>query len=137
MWWRSLLVTSSSKFGLLNIRWHSKTRKHLLLYLQGNRSGLRKPKKIIINTNHSYHQHSSPCASLNWSKNKTRFKFNQPLAFFHVSFYNWKMVVKTQSWVDQWNSITSCVLFLKHPWIIFHYILIFFLTFGLDTYKHA
>ena len=31
---------------------------------QGDRSGLRKPKKrIIINTNHSYHQHSSPCQS--------------------------------------------------------------------------
>ena len=26
-------------------RWHSATRKHLVLYLQGDRSGLRKPKK--------------------------------------------------------------------------------------------
>ena len=34
-----------------------------------------------INTNHSYHQHSSSLASLNWSKNKVRFSFNQP---------NWK-----------------------------------------------
>ena len=35
-------------------------------------------KRISININHSYHQHSSPYASLNWSKNKARFSFNQP-----------------------------------------------------------
>ena len=35
-------------------------------------------KRISINTNHSYHQHSSPWASLNWSNNKARFCFNQP-----------------------------------------------------------
>ena len=34
-------------------------------------------KRIGINTNQSYHQHSSSLASLNWS-NKARFSFNQP-----------------------------------------------------------
>ena len=34
---------------------------------------------ISINTNQSYHQRSSPEASLNWSNNKTRFSFNQPI----------------------------------------------------------
>ena len=38
-WWRSLLVTTS-KFGLLTIRQHSATRKHLFLHPQGERSGL-------------------------------------------------------------------------------------------------
>ena len=52
---------ATSKFGLLTIWYHSATRKHLFLYAQGDRSGLRKPKKrIIINTNSSYHQRSSP-----------------------------------------------------------------------------
>ena len=38
----------------------SATKKHLFLYLQGDTSDLRKPKKrISINTNHSYHQQSS------------------------------------------------------------------------------
>ena len=31
--------------GLLTIRWHSATRKHPFLYLQGDRSGLRMLKK--------------------------------------------------------------------------------------------
>ena len=35
-------------------------------------------KRITINNSHSYHQHSSPYASLNWPKNKARFSFNQP-----------------------------------------------------------
>ena len=35
-------------------------------------------KRISINTNHCYHQHSSPYASLNWSNNKASFSFNQP-----------------------------------------------------------
>ena len=35
-------------------------------------------KGISINTNHSYHQRSSPWASPNWSNNKARFSFNQP-----------------------------------------------------------
>ena len=43
-WYRSLLVTAS-KFGLLTIRQNCATRKHLFLYSQGHRSGLRKPKK--------------------------------------------------------------------------------------------
>ena len=34
-------------------------------------------KKISINTNHSYHQRSSPWTSLNWFTNKIR--FNQPI----------------------------------------------------------
>ena len=33
-------------------------------------------KRISINTNHSYHQCSSPWASLNWSNNKATFSFN-------------------------------------------------------------
>ena len=56
-WW-SLVVTS--KFSLLTIRWYSATRKHLFLCPQNDRSGLRKPKSISINKNHSYHQCSSP-----------------------------------------------------------------------------
>ena len=35
-------------------------------------------RRISINSNHSYHQLSSPEASLNWSNNKIRFSFNQP-----------------------------------------------------------
>ena len=35
-------------------------------------------KRISINTNHGYNQHSSPQASLNRSNNKARFSFNQP-----------------------------------------------------------
>ena len=35
-------------------------------------------KRISMNTNHSYHQHSSPKVSLNWSNNKVRFSFNEP-----------------------------------------------------------
>ena len=58
-WWRSGLVVTS-KFSLLTIRWHSATRKHLFLYPQNDRSGLRNPKSISINKNHSYHQSSSP-----------------------------------------------------------------------------
>ena len=50
-WWRSILV-ATSKFSLLTIRQHSATREHLLLYPQGDRSGLRKPKK-------DKHQHLS------------------------------------------------------------------------------
>ena len=34
-------------------------------YPQGDRSGLGKPKKDKHHTNHSYHQRSSPSASLN------------------------------------------------------------------------
>ena len=35
-------------------------------------------KRISINTNYTYHKHSSPYAGLNWSDNKIRFSFNQP-----------------------------------------------------------
>ena len=35
-------------------------------------------KRISIDTNHSYHQHWYPWASLNWSNSKIRFSFNQP-----------------------------------------------------------
>ena len=35
-------------------------------------------RKISINTNHNYHQRSSPLVSLNRSNNKIRFRFNQP-----------------------------------------------------------
>ena len=76
-WWRSLLI-ATSKLSLLTFRPHSETRKHLFLYPQGDRSSLGKSKRIGINTNHSYHQHSSLSASLNWSNNKARFSFNQP-----------------------------------------------------------
>ena len=75
--WRSLLV-ATSKFGLLTIRWHSAARKHLFLYPQGDRSGLGKPKKDKHHTNQSYHQRSSPYASLNLSNNKARISFKQP-----------------------------------------------------------
>ena len=79
-WWKSLLV-AISKFSLLTIWRQSATRKHLLMYPQGDRSGLSKPKTKSIKTNRSYHQRSSPKASLNWSNNNIRFSFNQP---------NWK-----------------------------------------------
>ena len=35
-------------------------------------------KRISINTNHNYHQRSSPKASHNWSNNKIRFSHKQP-----------------------------------------------------------
>ena len=38
-------LVATSNFRLLTIRQHSATRKHLFLYPQGYRSGLRKPKK--------------------------------------------------------------------------------------------
>ena len=73
-----LFLVVTSKLSLLTIRRCSKTRKHLFQYPQGDRSGLRTPKKrISINTNHSYHQRSSPSASINWCNNKARFIFNQ------------------------------------------------------------
>ena len=46
-WWRSLLV-ATSKFSLFTTRWKNnwkQSRKHLFLYPQGGRSGLRKPKE--------------------------------------------------------------------------------------------
>ena len=42
--WRSILV-ATPKFDLLTIRWYNATRKHLFQYPQGDKSGLRKPKK--------------------------------------------------------------------------------------------
>ena len=58
--------------------------------------------------------------------------------FFQAIFYNWYTGVKTQSWIELWNSISSCVFFfLKHLWKMFRLIHLFFLLFGLDTYKHA
>ena len=52
-WWRSLLAATCN-FGLLTIRQHSATRKQLYPYPQGDRSGLRKQKKMI-NINTSIH----------------------------------------------------------------------------------
>ena len=46
-WWRSLFVATST-FGLLTIRQHSA--KHLLLYPEGDWSGLTKPKKGYAST---------------------------------------------------------------------------------------
>ena len=46
------LLVATSKFGLLTIRRHSATRKHIFPYPQADRSGLRKPKKYK-------HQHES------------------------------------------------------------------------------
>ena len=39
---------ATSNFSLLTLTQHSATRKHLFLYSQGNRSGLRRPKRIIL-----------------------------------------------------------------------------------------
>ena len=39
------LLVATSKFGLLTIRWHSAIRKNLFPYPQGDKSGLRKPKR--------------------------------------------------------------------------------------------
>ena len=39
------LLDTTTKFSLYTIRRHSATQKHLFLYPQGDRSGLRKPKK--------------------------------------------------------------------------------------------
>ena len=70
-------LVAASKLGLLTIRWHSATRKHLFLYPQGDRSDWRKPKRKSINTNRSYHQFLSPLASLSWSNNKFAFSFHE------------------------------------------------------------
>ena len=72
------LLVATSKFGLLTIRQHSATIKHLFLDTHGDRQVWESQKRISINTNHSYHQRSSLLASLNWSNNKVRFSFNQP-----------------------------------------------------------
>ena len=40
------------------------------------------------------------------------------------------------NWVMNFNLLMS-IFFLKNPWKIFHYIHLFFLLFGVDTYKHA
>ena len=74
-WWRSLLPTTS-KFGLLTIRQYSTNRK--CLFLKVTDQVWERQKRISINTNHSYYHCSSPYTSLNWSKNKARFSFNQP-----------------------------------------------------------
>ena len=50
---------ATSKFGFLTIRRQSATRKYLLSYDQGDIPGLRNPKSINFNTNHSYHQRTS------------------------------------------------------------------------------
>ena len=50
---REAFLVATSKFGLLTISRHSATRKHLLLYPQGDRSGPKKPKK-------GKHKHSAP-----------------------------------------------------------------------------
>ena len=77
-WWRSLLF-ATSKLGFFSMKQYCASRKHLFLCPQGGRSGLTKQKTISINTNHSYHQHSSPGVNLNWSTNKIWFNFNQPI----------------------------------------------------------
>ena len=57
-------MVATSRFGLFTIKQHSATRKHLSLYPQEDRSGLRKPKKrISINTNHNYHVHLTKSVS--------------------------------------------------------------------------
>ena len=43
-------MVATSKFGLLTVRQHNATKKHLFLYPQGDRSGLRKPKKEQVST---------------------------------------------------------------------------------------
>ena len=45
----------------------------LLLFIRSEKA----KKRISINANHSYHQHSFPYAGLNWSNNKIRFNLNQ------------------------------------------------------------
>ena len=61
------LLVAASRFTFLNIRWHSATIKHLILYSSGDKWDLRVPKKLSININHSYHQCSSPEVTLNIS----------------------------------------------------------------------
>ena len=39
------LLVASSKFGIFTIKGHCATRENLFLYPQGDKSGLRKPKK--------------------------------------------------------------------------------------------
>ena len=51
-------MVATSKLGVITIRRHSATRKHLLPYPQDDGSGLRKPKKD--KHQQSYHQRSSP-----------------------------------------------------------------------------
>ena len=72
-WWRNLLVVAS-KFDLLTIRWHSAITKHLFFYPQGDRSGLRKPKK-----EKNQHKSGLPPVFTSLSQSKLfRFSFNQP-----------------------------------------------------------
>ena len=59
-------------------------------------------------------------------------------AFFQALFYNRKTVVKTQSWSNLLNSISSCVFFFfvfETPLKDFCSIHLFFLLFGLHAYK--
>ena len=68
-------------------------------------------------------------------------------AFFQALFYNRWTVVKSQSWIESWNSISSCFVvllfffffyFWKNPPKISHFIPLFsYSFFGLDTYKNA
>ena len=53
------------------------------------------------------------------------FSFLQPVNGSKNSILNWVMKLNLFSF-----------LFWKHPWKIFHSILVFFLLFGFDTYKH-
>ena len=48
----SLFLPADGKFGLLTIRRHSATGKHPFPYSQGDRLGLRNPKKLSINSVH-------------------------------------------------------------------------------------
>ena len=74
--WEGSLLVATSKFSLLTIKQHSATRKYLFRSPQNDRSGL---ERISTNTNHSYHQHSSPEVNLNWSNYKVRFSLNQAI----------------------------------------------------------
>ena len=51
-------LVATSKFGLLTIKWHSATRKHLFLYAQGDRSGFEVPQVLKIATGFENFQES-------------------------------------------------------------------------------
>ena len=75
-------------------------------------------KRISINTNHNYHQHSSPWASLNWSNDNTRFSFKQPNAF--MKLMTWKKPVEavTQALTKRVTKIICLIMNKSDFWSI-------------------
>ena len=63
-------------------------------------------KRKSINTNHSYHQCSSPSASLNWSNNKAWFSFNQSNGCASIENEFFEITLMEDYW-NNWLQIKS------------------------------